>query len=96
MDSGDNTGWLVHDLFIGALAGGSAGAVVGLFALARADSAVLAIAAVVSFAIAAIALLRWERHHRTGAGAVTVLTWVVMVLSLAFIALVVNAIRTFT
>jgi hypothetical protein len=96
MNSGDSTGWLVHDVVVGALAGASAGVVVGLFALARVDRAILAGVAVVAFVVAVIALLRWERHHRRGAGPVTILAWIFMVLCLAFIALVINAIRTFT
>ena len=95
-DSGDHPGWLVHDVVVGALAGAGAGFVIGLFALARVDSWLLAGVAITAFVVAAIALLRWERNHREGAGPVTILTWVVMVLSIGVIVLIINALRSFT
>ena len=94
--SGDHAGWLVHDVVVGAVAGAAAGFVIGLFALARVDSWLLAGVAVAAFVIAAIALLLWERNHRDGAGPVTSATWVVMVLSIGVIALIISALRNFT
>jgi hypothetical protein len=95
-DSGDNPGWLIHDVVVGALAGGAAGMVIGLFALARVDNRWLAGIAVVAIISTVFGLLRWERNRRRGAGPITVLTWVVMVLSIGFIALIVSALRNFT
>jgi len=95
-DSGENPGWLIHDLVIGVLAGGAAGMVIGLFALARVDNRWLAGIAVVVIISTVFGLLRWERNRRRGAGPITVLTWVVMVLSIGFIALLVSALRNFT
>ena len=95
-DSGDHGGWLAHDVVVGALAGAAAGFVIGLFALARVDSWLLAGVVVASFAVAGIAVLRWERNTRKGPGPVTILTWIVMILSIGMIALIINAIRNFT
>ncbi len=95
-DSGDHAGWLVHDVVVGALAGASAGLVIGLFALARVESWILGGVAVTACVIAGIALLRWERNHRAGVGIVTVLAWVVMIGSIGMIALIVTALRNFT
>lgn len=95
-DSGDHVGWLAHDIVVGAIAGASVGLVIGLFALARADSWLLAGAAIAAFVVATIALLRWERNNREGPGPVTILTWVAMVVSIGFIALIISALRNFT
>ena len=95
-DSSDRPGWLVHDVVVGAISGAAAGLVIGLFALSRIDSPLLAGTIIAATVGIAVGLLRWERHRRTGAGAVTVLTWVIMVASIAFLALLIHAIRTFT
>ena len=95
-DSGDHAGWLVHDVVIGAVAGAAAGLVIGLFALARVDSWLVAGVTIAGFVAATIALLRWERNSRRGAGPVTILAWVVMVLSIGVIALLISALRNFT
>jgi len=95
-DSGDHAGWLAHDIVVGAIAGAAAGFVIGLFALARVDSWLLAGVAVAALVVAAIGLLRWERNSRRGPGPVTILTWVVMVVSIGVIALIITALRNFT
>jgi hypothetical protein len=96
LHSGNDAGWLIHDIVVGALGGGAAGIVIGLFALARVDRPWLAVIAIGAAISAVFGVLRWERNRRRGAGPITVFAWLVMVLSIAFIALVISAVRNFT
>jgi predicted PurR-regulated permease PerM len=92
------TGWKVHDLVVGLLAGAAGGFVLGLFATRLIDSIVVPFAAASVGAVAGWGLLRWDRPRRVGRspfGPITAAAWVVLVLGVGFVALLFDAISDF-
>jgi hypothetical protein len=88
--------WLIHDVAIGSIAGGTVGLVAALFFIARvADTWVAAAVLVPAGAVIAVMALRWERRRKHGAGAVTYLVWLGLVLSVTFVVLLIQAVSTF-
>lgn len=89
-------GRTIHDITVGALAGFFGGFVLGLFMLRLVDQiAVPFTIGVVGSVVAGAAL---ERHGRSSAGITgwRVVSWGVLVFSVAFIALLVQAIDDFS
>ncbi|MEX0796850.1 MAG: hypothetical protein WEB67_06230 [Acidimicrobiia bacterium] len=89
--------WLAHDLVVGLLTGTGVGSIVGLFIAARvSDNNLFVLGGAIIGAIVAILLLirSHQRHDRFLTTAVVV-SWILLILSVAFIALLVNAIANF-
>ncbi len=89
--------WLAHDLVVGLLAGAGVGSIAGLFVSARVtDSNLIVLGGAIIGAIVAILLLvRSHHHHNRFLTATVVVTWILLILSVAFIALLVSAIANF-
>lgn len=89
--------WLAHDLVIGLLTGAGVGSIAGLFIAARvSDNNLFVLGGAIVGAIVAILLLvrSHQRHDRFLTTAVVV-SWILLILSVAFIALLVDAIANF-
>jgi hypothetical protein len=89
--------WLAHDLVVGLLTGAGVGSIAGLFISARvAENNLFVMGGAIVGAIGAILLLA-RSHQRHGRFLTTtvVVSWILLVLSVAFIALLVSAIANF-
>jgi hypothetical protein len=89
--------FVVHDVLVGILTGAGVGSILGLFLAARVwDSNILTgLGAVVG---AAIFVYLLTRSHRDGSGFMNltvVASWILLILSTAFIVLLINAIANF-
>lgn len=89
--------WLAHDLVIGLLTGTGVGSIAGLFISARiAENNLFVLGGAIIGAIVTILLLvqSHQRHDRF-LTATVVVAWLLLILSVAFIALLVSAIANF-
>lgn len=88
---------MVHDVLVGLLTGAGVGSIAGLFLAARVwDSNILIGLGATVGAVIFVYLL--TRSHREGAGLVNltvVSSWILLVLSTAFIVLLISAIANF-
>lgn len=93
-----NTGWLVHDIAVGLLAGAGAGSIVGLLIAVRvSDNNIITLAGAVAGAGLAIFLLM--RSHQRATHFLTptvVIAWFALITSGLFIGLLISAIANFT
>lgn len=89
--------WLAHDLVVGLLTGTGVGTIAGLFIAARlSDSNLFTLGGAIIGAIVGILLLvRSHRRHDRFLTTTVVVAWILLILSVAFIALLVNAIANF-
>lgn len=88
---------MAHDLVVGLLAGTGVGSIAGLFISARvAENNLFVLGGAIVGAIVAILLLvRSHQRHSRFLTATVVVAWGLLILSVAFIALLVNAIANF-
>lgn len=83
--------WLAHDLIVGLLTGTGVGTIAGLFISAR-----LSLGGAIIGAIVAILLLtRSHQRHDRFLTTTVIVSWILLVLSVAFIALLIAAIANF-
>jgi F0F1-type ATP synthase assembly protein I len=89
--------WLAHDLVVGLLTGTGVGTIAGLFIAARvSDNNLFTLGGAIVGAIVAILLLiRSHQRHNRFLTTTVVVSWLLLILSVAFIALLVNAIANF-
>jgi len=89
--------WLAHDLIVGLLTGTGVGTIAGLFISARlSDSNLYTLGGAIIGAIVAILLLvRSHQRHDRFLTTTVIVSWILLVLSVAFIALLVSAIANF-
>ena len=96
-DLGSSTGWLVHDFVIGPFAGGLGGLILGLIVMARtSDSWSIGGTVIGVCLVITVLALRFERNRRPHAGWVTFVVWVILIASVLFLTLLVDALRDFT
>jgi ABC-type cobalamin transport system permease subunit len=90
------TWWWVHDIGVGFLSGFGVGSVAGLFLNRLFENNVVVLICAILGAIAAIyVLVQNHREARRFLSGVVVVSWVLLVLSAGFIALLVWAVATF-
>jgi predicted ferric reductase len=88
--------WWVHDIGVGLLSGFGVGAVAGLFVNRLFENNVVVLICAVLGAVAAIyILIQNHRSSRRFLSGVVVISWVLLVLSAGFIALLAWAVATF-
>lgn len=89
--------WLAHDLVVGLLTGIGVGTIAGLFIAARvSDNNLFTLAGAIIGALVAINLLfRSHQHHDRFLTTTVVVSWLLLILAVAFIALLVDAIVNF-
>lgn len=89
--------WLAHDLIIGLLTGTGVGTIAGLFISARvAENNLFTLGgAIVGAIIWILMLVRSHQRHDRFLTTAVVVSWILLVLSVAFIALLINAIANF-
>lgn len=89
--------WLAHDLVVGLLTGTGVGTIAGLFIAARlSDSYLFTLGgAIVGAIIWILILIRSHQRHERFLTTAVVVSWILLVLSVAFIALLINAIAAF-
>jgi hypothetical protein len=89
--------WLVHDLVVGLLTGTGVGSIAGLFIAARvADNNLFTLGgAIIGAVLAILLLIRSHQRHDRFLTKTVLVSWILLVLSVAFIALLVNAIANF-
>ena len=88
--------WWAHDVVVGLLSGFGVGAVAGLFINARVkNNVVVLIAAALGAAAGVFILIQNHRRREKFLTVVVVASWVLLVLSAGFIALLVWAVATF-
>ncbi|MGH8913919.1 MAG: hypothetical protein ACRDZM_05305 [Acidimicrobiia bacterium] len=88
--------WRVHDILVGFLAGFGVGTVAGLFLNTQiGDNVVVLITAAVGAAIGIYVLIRNHQRSSRFLSAVVVVSWVLLILSTVFIALLIWAVATF-
>lgn len=88
--------WWVHDIGVGLLSGFGVGAVAGLFINAQVENNVVVLISAILGAIAGIyVLIQNHRGAQRFLSGVVVVTWVLLLLSAAFIGLLVWAVVTF-
>ncbi len=89
--------WLAHDMVIGLLTGAGVGSIAGLFVSARVSENNLFVlgGAIVGAIVAILLLVRSHQHHNRFLTTTVVVSWLLLVLAVAFIALLVNAIANF-
>ena len=89
--------WLAHDLIIGLLTGTGVGTIAGLFIAARlSDSNLFTLGgAIVGAIIWILILVRSHQRHDRFLTTAVVVSWILLVLSVAFIALLISAIAAF-
>ncbi len=90
--------WRLHDFLVGILAGGGLGAIVGVFLAARVfDSDLVIGAAALAGALVGVLVMMQTRRSHQGFWTVTVIVmWIIAVASIAFLALLYDAIRNFS
>ena len=90
------TWWWVHDIGVGFLSGFGVGSVAGLFLNRLFENNVVVLICAILGAIAGIyVLIQNHRQARRFLSGVVVVSWVLLVLSAGFIALLVWAVATF-
>jgi hypothetical protein len=89
--------WLAHDVIVGLLTGTAVGTIAGLFISARlSDSNLYTLGGAIVGAIVAILLLtRSHQRHDRFLTTTVIVSWILLVLSVAFIALLIDAIANF-
>ena len=89
--------WLAHDLIVGLLTGTGVGTIAGLFIAVRlSDSNLFTLGGAIIGAIVGILLLfRSHQRHDRFLTTTVVVSWILLVLSASFIALLMSAIAAF-
>ncbi|MEX1037359.1 MAG: hypothetical protein WDZ96_00720 [Acidimicrobiia bacterium] len=89
--------WLAHDLVVGLLTGTGVGAIAGLFIAARVTENNLFTlgGAIVGAIVAILLLIRSHQRNDRFLTTTVVVSWLLLVLSAAFIALLIDAIASF-
>jgi VIT1/CCC1 family predicted Fe2+/Mn2+ transporter len=89
--------WLAHDMIIGLLTGTGVGTIAGLFIAARLSESNLFTlgGAIVGAIIWILILVRSHQRHDRFLTTAVVVSWILLVLSVAFIALLISAIAAF-
>jgi FtsH-binding integral membrane protein len=96
-DLSNSTGWLIHDFVVGPVAGGLGGLILGLIVMARTSDTWSIGATVIAVCLVITVLaLRFERNRRPHAGWITFMVWVILIASVLFLTLLIDALRDFT
>jgi len=87
-------GWRIHDIVAGLLAGTGAGLVAAIFVVARLldHGAVVVVGVAIGAALGVLVVERTGRD-RNGVTPVRIIAWVVVVLTVSFVGLLIQAIR---
>ena len=94
---GNSTGWLIHDIVIGSAAGGLGGLILALIVMSRtSDSWGIGGAVIAVCWLITLLALRFERNRRPHAGWVTFVAWVILITSVVFLTVLIDALRDFT